>query len=192
MKESFIFYKSFYDGIKMLDDKDQLQAFKALCEYAFYNEEVPVDGVAGAIFALARPQIDANNERYENGKKGGKYGKLGGRPKKAQTDAPTEEKPKKPAKVEDPKLSYGEFGNVKLTAAEHDKLIAKYGSDETAEAIEFLDQYISEKGYKSKSHYLAMCRWVFDAVTERKNKKTTRIDDDCAFDKLFKEAGLMA
>ena len=179
----------------MLNDADQLQAFKALCEYAFYNNEMPVEGVAGAIFALARPQIDANNERYENGKKGGKYGKLGGRPKKAQDEAkPKPEKEQKPAKVEDPKLTYGEYGNVKLTAAEHDKLKCDFGADETDAAIEYLDQYIKEKGYKSKSHYLALRRWVFDAVSERKSRKTTRIDnnDDCAFDKLFKEAGLMA
>ena len=27
-----------------------------------------------------------------------------------------------------------------------------------------LDEYIEEKGYKARSHYLSMRRWVFDAV----------------------------
>ena len=41
----------------------------------------------------------------------------------------------------------------------------------TEEAIRYLDEYIDDKGYKSKSHYLAMRRWVFNALDERKAKK---------------------
>jgi len=42
-------------------------------------------------------------------------------------------------------------------------------------AIEFLSGYIEEKGYKSKSHYLAIRRWVIDAVS--KQKKQTGFSD---------------
>ncbi|MDR0486283.1 MAG: hypothetical protein LBH29_06115 [Elusimicrobiota bacterium] len=34
---------------------------------------------------LIKPQIDANNKKFENGKKGGEFGYLGGRPKKEET-----------------------------------------------------------------------------------------------------------
>lgn len=196
MKDSFIFYNSFLKGVESLEDEhEQHEAVMAILYYALRGEEKEIKGAARGIFEMARPQIDANKDRYENGKKGGKYGKLGGRPKKVQ-EAPKEEKPKKPkaekpAKVEEPKLSYGEYGNVKLTAAEHDKLVEKYGSEETKAAIEFFDQYITEKGYKSKSHYLAMCRWVFDAVTEKKAKKSTAINES-PIDQYFRERGLMA
>lgn len=195
MRKGFFFYTSFADAIMQItDDQERVKAYDAVVNYAVYDKETQLEsGEAGIVYAIAKSLLDAQKENYENGMKGAKYGKKGGRPKKVQDDAPTQEQPKKPAKVEDPKLSYGEYGNVKLTAAEHDKLIEKYGAEETQAAIEFFDQYITEKGYKSKSHYLAMCRWVFDAVTERKTKKTTAINaDDCAFDKLFKEAGLMA
>ena len=37
-------------------------------------------------------------------------------------------------------------------------------------AITFLDEYIEEKGYKSKSHNLAIRRWVIDAVNEQEAK----------------------
>ena len=33
------------------------------------------------------------------------------------------------------------------------------------------DEYIEEKGYKSKSHNLAIRRWVIDAVKEQEAKK---------------------
>ena len=33
-----------------------------------------------------------------------------------------------------------------------------------------MSDYIAEKGYKSKSHYLAIRRWVIDAVKERKQR----------------------
>ena len=38
-------------------------------------------------------------------------------------------------------------------------------------AIKFLDEYIEEKGYKSKSHNLAIRRWVIQAVQEQEAKE---------------------
>lgn len=69
------------------------------------------------------------------------------------------------------KTTYGTYGNVKLTQEEFDRLCTEYGEQETTKAINYLDEYIEEKGYKSKSHNLAIRRWVFDAVKERQRKK---------------------
>lgn len=66
-----------------------------------------------------------------------------------------------------PKSKYGEFQRVLLTDAEYEKLVQDYGRAQTGKAIHFLDEYIEEKGYKSKSHNLAIRRWVMDAVKER-------------------------
>ena len=68
---------------------------------------------------------------------------------------------------------YGSLENVFLTQQEYSKL-----SDEftvTNEAIEFLSQYIEEKGYKSKSHYLAIRRWVIDAVAKKNGGSNERV-----------------
>lgn len=70
------------------------------------------------------------------------------------------------------KHKYGEYKRVLLKDDELEKLNESYGELETKEAITFLDEYIEMKGYKAKSHYLALRKWVFDAVKERKNKKT--------------------
>ena len=65
----------------------------------------------------------------------------------------------------------GAFGHVLLSDAEYAKLEADYGADMVIAAVKYLDEYIEEKGYKSKSHNLAIRRWVIDAVKERQQKK---------------------
>ena len=77
----------------------------------------------------------------------------------------------KPVKEKPVKHKYGEFDHVLLTDHERDKLFNDYGEAETLGAIKFLDEYIEEKGYKSKSHNLAMRRWVFDALKKKENNK---------------------
>lgn len=67
------------------------------------------------------------------------------------------------------KHKHGEYQHVLLTDKEMNKLIETYGKDIAERAIEFLDAYIEEKGYKAKSHYLTIRRWVIDAVKEKKN-----------------------
>lgn len=69
------------------------------------------------------------------------------------------------------KHKYGEFQKVRLTDKEYEKLAKEFGEETRDEAIKFLDEYIAEKGYKSKSHNLAIRRWVIDAVKERKQKE---------------------
>lgn len=64
----------------------------------------------------------------------------------------------------DIKHTYGEYKHVRLTDKERDKLMDEFGEAETMAAIKYLDSYIEEKGYKAKSHYLTMRRWVIDAV----------------------------
>lgn len=86
MKDSFVFYKSFYQALSKLTDKPlKADIYDAICELALNENEVELNEPMGEIIMdLISPQIRANNERYENGKKGAKYGKLGGRPKKVK------------------------------------------------------------------------------------------------------------
>ncbi|MCH5234501.1 MAG: hypothetical protein J1E16_04345 [Muribaculaceae bacterium] len=89
-RDSFIFYRSFYEGLKCMDEHVQLQVFTAIAEYALDGiEPTNLSKEAQGMFHVIRPQIDANNARYTNGKKGAKYGKLGGRPRKNPVPAPT-------------------------------------------------------------------------------------------------------
>ncbi|MBD5314600.1 MAG: hypothetical protein HDS08_00275 [Bacteroides sp.] len=88
-RDSFIFYRSFYEAIHELKDDIKLEVFTAITEYALYGK-VPEDlkPVAKGMFTLIKPNLDVNTVRYENGKKGGR------KPKKAvASTAPVSEKP---------------------------------------------------------------------------------------------------
>lgn len=67
------------------------------------------------------------------------------------------------------KHKYGSYGHVMLTDEEYSKLTSDFG-DLADPSITFLDEYIEMKGYKCKSHYLAIRKWVVDAVKERQRK----------------------
>ena len=84
--------------------------------------------------------------------------------------------PTKPKKEKPVKHKRGEYQNVLLTDDEEDKLIEQYGLEFTLKAITFLDEYIEMKGYKAKSHYLAIKKWVIDAVKEREEKAIKKGD----------------
>ena len=66
------------------------------------------------------------------------------------------------------KHKYGEFKHVLLKDEELQKLKKDFSNWE--ELIKYLDEYIEMKGYKAKSHYLAIRKWVVNAVN--KNKKS--------------------
>lgn len=67
-RDSFIFYRSFYEAIKEVPEDAQLQIYKAISIYALEQEEIELTGIAKAIFSLVKPQLDANYKKYENGK----------------------------------------------------------------------------------------------------------------------------
>lgn len=71
-RDTFLFYRSFYDAIECLPKKDRLAAFEAVCRYALDGEEPALPSSAVSAFVIVRSIVDANNEKYVNGKKGGR------------------------------------------------------------------------------------------------------------------------
>ena len=71
-RDSFIFYRSFYEAIEDIDCDNKLLLYDAICRKSLYGEEVELTGIAGTLYKLIKPQLDANNERYRNGSKGGR------------------------------------------------------------------------------------------------------------------------
>ena len=69
MRESTVFYRSFYEAIKELDADMQSQVYCAIFEYALNFNQLELTGVAKTVFTLIKPQLDANQKRYDNGNK---------------------------------------------------------------------------------------------------------------------------
>ena len=74
------------------------------------------------------------------------------------------------------KHKYGEYKNVLLKDEELQSLQNDYENWE--ELIKFLDEYIEMKGYKAKSHYLCIRKWVAQAVKEQHRKQGDVVQEE--------------
>ena len=50
-QESFVFYKSFYESIDGLPEKNQLELLKTICEYSLYRNEPQLTGLTKNMLA---------------------------------------------------------------------------------------------------------------------------------------------
>ena len=88
----------------------------ATIEYGFRGTiSDGMSSIARAMFALIKPQIDANNAKYENGCRGREFGALGGRPKNPK------ETPKVTPNLTPRKPQENPKGNPKKTPNENNK-----------------------------------------------------------------------
>lgn len=200
-KKSFIIYDNW---AKLLYDMPVEQAgklIKAICGYKLGECESTGDAVLDAVFGMIKEQLDKDDAKYaEICVKRSNAGKS----KKQQTndikcnqvltnDIKTEQlhtdtdidndtdNDNENVNVvsKDTKHIYGEYKHVRLTDTEYQKLCEEYGDIDTGRAIRYLDEYIEMKGYKAKSHYLCIRKWVFDAVKrEKKPVTSTSIMDE--------------
>jgi hypothetical protein len=78
----------------------------------------------------------------------------------AQEEEEDKEKEEEKKPIAKPKKNkYGAFNNVLLSIVEYDKLVSELGVNETDAWIKKVDEGIELKGYKYKSHYLAIRHW---------------------------------
>ena len=84
-RDTFIFYRSFYEALKELPDASRLVLYDAIADYSLNLIEPDLQGIERAVYTLIRPILEANRIRYENGSK----------PKKKQTGSETEAKVKR-------------------------------------------------------------------------------------------------
>jgi len=70
MKHGFVFYRSWLEAIEELPDALMFELLKAITYYGL-NQEEPAEmtQAARSYWKLIKPIIEANNRRYENGKK---------------------------------------------------------------------------------------------------------------------------
>ncbi len=81
-RESFVFYRSFFEAISELSEGDRSIIYHAIASYALDREEAELVGVPKLAWILIKPQLDANWRKYDKGCRGSEAGKKGGRPRK--------------------------------------------------------------------------------------------------------------
>lgn len=85
-RDSFIFYRSFFEAIDEIPAENQLQVYKSICTYALNQDECKLEGTSKAIFSLIKPQLDANYKKYENGKQSKSKSKANGKQSKSKNE----------------------------------------------------------------------------------------------------------
>lgn len=155
-KESFVFYRSFYEALQNVPKKHRAEVYEAVFAYAFDARQPSLTGVSRALWELIRPQLDASQKRYENARKGAEYGKMGGRPKKKEEN-------KKPLKgYENKTLNDNDNSNVN----DNDNYNLNENENENVNVNYSLPQTPS-KGAESESVVTPSLSEIRDYCTER-------------------------
>lgn len=124
--------------------------------------QVKENGAYTERLSLGIPNGYQMDTQYRLGKDRLDKNSIEGKDINVEKESPTD-KPSSPA----PKHKYGQYKNVLLTEKEYNTLI---GMTDGEKAIEFFGEYRAYKGYKAKSDYLAIRKWVFNALKEQRTK----------------------
>lgn len=87
------------------------------------------------------------------------------------------------------KLEYSK--GIRLTVNEFNKMVELYGERDAWGIIEWFSLYKADKGYKNKSDYMAVRRWVADAYKKDKGRQSSGLFDEYrkAFETLREKYG---
>lgn len=176
-KNSFIFYRSFYDALKTVSPSERAILYEAIAEYAFNQNEIEMPAICKGMFCLIKPQLQANHKKFIDGKKGSKYGKQGGRPKTPVG-----------LKEETPKELFSETPNVNANVNVNDNVNVEYISLYS----EILDKPILKVSDKRK---LALKKFVKNYSLDDFRQGLLKVKESrflseskfCGFDWIIKE-----
>ncbi len=62
-----VFYRSFFDAIKELPERNQVEVLKAICEFGFDGIEPEISGISKTVWILIKPNLQANRKKWESG-----------------------------------------------------------------------------------------------------------------------------
>ena len=176
-KKSFVIYENW---ARLLYDMPVEQAgnlIQVICGYKLGECDGTPDPVLNAVFGMIKEQLDKDDAKYAeicvkrsnagkskkqttNDNKSNQMLSSDNKPEQVNTDNDNDND----IVSKDTKHIYGDYKHVRLTDEEYKKLCTEHGNTDTDKAIKYLDEYIEMKGAKYKSHYLALRKWVFDAI----------------------------
>ena len=145
MRDSMIFYRSFYESVNGLSPVVKAELYDAIFEYGLNFQEIEfTNEISKALFTLIKPQLDANIKRFENGKK----------PKTKQIESKTEAKDKQnESKVEannNVNDNVNKNENIEKRKIKFYDAIAKYVDEYPKQMLRDFFNYWSEHGENDK------------------------------------------
>lgn len=167
-RKQFTFYRSFWDAIQEQPSKIKAELILAICAYALDDEEPKgLSPNAAMGFRLIRPVLDTGKRKSENGKKGGETkqneSKTKANDKQTATEIEKEIEKELEKEIEieieyesinkatkPPRVCFGEYGWVKLTEEQYQKLVAEFGQAEVDRCIRYIDESAQSNGNKNK------------------------------------------
>lgn len=169
-RKGFVFYRSFYEAIKNLDNKNKCEIIDAICEFGLNQTEIKMSPITTALFTLIKPQLEANHKRYLNGLK----------PKYKQTESKlvTKEKDKVKDKDKDKVNIISRFEPPSLTDVTNE-FFTRLGNNPKAqlEAENFYNFYGSKNWFigknKMRNYKLAIAGWITRNKIKQNEKSNT-------------------
>ena len=139
-RDSCVFYASWLDAIEAMPDNVRGEALMAILVYALRGETTEKQGaMTKVIMAMVKPQIEANNKRYENGCKGG-------RPKVEKNQNETKPKPKRNQNEtkKNQTVTYNDNVNDNVNDNESESITPTHP---LAQNFKSFNDYIRQQGY---------------------------------------------
>ena len=175
MRDSFIFYRSFYEATQYLEKEQKADLFDAIANYALNQEQVKLDNICSALFSLIKPQLDANYSKYLNGKKKAKKSKPVAKISKPLTNVNVNVNDNVNVNVND---IYMSFAHLRLSTTEFNKLLETYTKDQIDYMIGQIKNYKKNKNYSSL--YLTLLSWLKKEYKDEK-KRSSDFSESRAF-----------
>ena len=180
-RDSMVIYRSFYDAIKELPEKNQLEILKQIFEFGLDGIESELTGISKTIWILIKPNLEANRTKWESGCKA----------KKKQSRSKAEAKPKQEvSKTEanvyvDVDVDENEDVNVDVKVKIDLSDLSNYESKYDKNMLEEFKAYWTETDQKGKMRFQAqkffdiskrLATWKRNSTDFHTNKKEASTD----------------
>lgn len=183
-RESFIFYRSFYEAIKCMPTDVQAEIYPAICEYALFGK-LPknLSEVAKGMFTLIKPNIDVNIARFENGKKGGRKSRAKKQTATAEPAYTLTYEQEVEQMRSDEKWRKTICEDFNITAEEYEKRLSRFldrcNEDKTRKGKEHHDSYVD-----CQSH---LRYWMSKAYAHQQSQTPAPDNDSVPFPEMGME-----